>query len=84
VLAATDWGAKLGFTILGVCIFALGIWFLRSGASITAALNRDYARLPFHFQYPTWWHRFIGALFAGFGLLLAITSIVFGFHPTAG
>jgi hypothetical protein len=77
VIAAVDWGAKVGFTLLGLCIVAGGIWFMRFGASISAALNRDYARLPFHFQYPSWWHRFIGLLFVALGLLVTIGSIVF-------
>ncbi len=64
MLATIDWGAKVGFTILGLSVLAAGIWVMRFGASITAALNKDYGRLPFHFQYPSWWHRFVGALFA--------------------
>lgn len=29
------------------------------------------------FQYPSWWHRFMGWLFVGFGVLFAATGLLF-------
>jgi len=67
---------KIGVALIGVGVVAAGIWFMRFGDSITTSLNRDYARLPFRFQYPTWWHRFMGAFFVAIGLLVAIAGVM--------
>jgi len=67
---------KVGIALLGLGIVAAGVWFMRFGDSITTALNRDYARLPLRFQYPPWWHRFMGALFVAIGLLVAIAGVM--------
>jgi threonine/homoserine/homoserine lactone efflux protein len=67
---------KVGVALLGLGLVAAGVWFMRFGASITTALNRDYARLPFRFQYPRWWHRFMGAFFVAIGLLVAIAGVL--------
>ena len=70
-------GAKLLALLIGAGICAVGFWMMRFGEPIITALNRGYARLPFKFQYPLWWHRFTGALFVGIGLLFAIAGLVF-------
>ena len=73
-------GAKLLALTIGVLFCALGLWITRFGGSITTALNRDYARMPFRFmrfQYPPWWHGFFGWLVVGFGALFAIAGLLF-------
>ncbi len=80
MLAAINWGAKLGSIVIGLFVLAGGIWFYRFGDSVITALNRDYARLPFKFQYPSWWHRFMGGMFVAFGLLSVTVGIVFGWR----
>lgn len=53
---------------------------MRFGGAITSALSKDYARMPLRilrFQYPSWWHRFMGWLFVGFGVLFAATGLLF-------
>jgi len=76
VVAAIAWGPKFGALLIALVFCATGLWSMRFGGAITAALNKDYARLPLKFQYPSWWHRFIGWLFVGFGLLTAIVGLV--------
>jgi hypothetical protein len=52
---------------------------MRFGGAITSALNEGYARMPLRilrFQYPSWWHSFIGWLFVGFGVLFAVTGLL--------
>ena len=79
-------GALLGYAALmgtkavaiAIALGAVGVGVaLRSswGAGLQAALNKDYARLPGKFQYPDSWHRFIGALFIAFGLLVAVVGL---------
>ncbi len=73
-------GAKLLALTIGLFFCGLGLWSMRSGAAITSALNRDYARMPLRilrFQYPSWWHGFMGWVFVGFGVLFAVTGLLF-------
>jgi len=70
-------GAKLVALLIGLAFRGVGIWFMRYGHSITTALNRDYARLPFHFQYPSRFHRFFGWHIVCFGVLFALTGVLF-------
>jgi hypothetical protein len=67
---------KVGVTLIGLGVVAAGVLFMRFGDSVTTALNRDYARMPFKFQYPPWWHRLTGALFVVIGLLVAVMGVM--------
>jgi hypothetical protein len=46
----------------------------RFGGPVFVGLNKMFARLPGRWQYPAWWHRFLGAIIVGFGLLFAVTG----------
>src|ERR1700682_6097802 len=73
-------GAKLLALTIGLFFCGLGLWFMRFGGAITSALNKDYARMPLRvlrYQYPSWWHRFMGWLFVEFGVLFAVTGLLF-------
>jgi hypothetical protein len=73
-------GAKLLALTIGLFFCGLGLLFMRFGGAITSALNKDYSRMPLRilrFQYPSWWHRFMGWLFVGFGVLFAVTGLLF-------
>lgn len=72
VVTAVVWGAKLSAIGVGLAIAAAGMSLAVFGAPLVASLNRLYAHLPGHFRYPMWWHRLVGGLIAGIGLLIAI------------
>lgn len=64
-LAAIGVGA--GIVLVG----AIG-WIF--GGHVTTALNVTYAKLPGHFQYPPNWHKLIGGMLIGFGLLIVVVG----------
>jgi hypothetical protein len=74
VVVAVVWPAKLGAVAVGLAFMVAGGAIARYGAPAIVALNKTYARLPGRFQYPPWWHRLLGAMFAAFGLLIAVVG----------
>ena len=67
---------KLLAVAIGLVFAVTGIGFARFGGPVIVALNRDYARMPGRLRYPVWWHMFMGALFVGFGVLIAVVGLV--------
>lgn len=78
MVAATsiNWFAKLAALGIGLGFIGSGLAVIRFGGPAFVGLNKMYARLPGRWQYPAWWHRFIGALIVGFGLLFAIAGVL--------
>ena len=71
-----NWLAKLAALGIGLGFIAIGIAIIRLGSPAIVALNRLYERLPGRFQYPAWWHRLLGGIFVGFGVLFAIAGVL--------
>lgn len=63
--------AAIGLGVGIVLIGAIG-WIF--GGHVTNALNVMYAKLPGHFQYPHNWHKLLGGMFIGFGLLIVVVG----------
>lgn len=76
-----NWLAKLAALGIGIGFVIFGVAIIRFGDPVLGALNKVYARLPGHWQYPAWWHRFLGALIVGFGLLVAVTGVLLAGRP---
>jgi hypothetical protein len=70
------WEAKLGAALIGLAVVAIGVGFVLFGAPLIVSLNNLYARLPGRFQYPLWWHRFVGGIIGAIGLLIAVLGIL--------
>jgi hypothetical protein len=71
-----NWFAKLAALGIGLAFIGIGLAIIRLGGPVFVGLNKMYAQLPGRWQYPAWWHRFLGALIVGFGLLFAIAGVL--------
>ena len=68
---------KLVVIGIGLAIGLVGLVVTYFGKPVVIALNKLYARLPGRWQYPPWWHRLIGGIFVGIGLLTVVLGAVF-------
>lgn len=68
------WAAKLVAIVIGVGLIGAGAALVLFGEGVIYRLNRMYAVLPGKYQYPLWWHRFIGGIICGFGLIVAVVG----------
>lgn len=68
------WGAKTIAVVIGLGLIGIGAALMLVGGAVISRLNRLYAALPGKFQYPRWWHRFIGGIICGFGLIVAVVG----------
>ncbi len=76
VEGSINWFAKLAALLIGVAILGIGVTIFRYGSPVIVGLNKLYTRMPGRFQYPAWWHRFLGAIFIGFGALFAVAGVI--------
>ena len=68
------WAAKLVVIVVGLGLIGIGTALMLFGEGVISTLNRMYAVLPGKFQYPFWWHRVIGGIVGGFGLIVAVVG----------
>src|SRR3981081_4843022 len=76
VAASINWLAKLAALGSGLGFIGICVAIIRFGGPVFVGLNKMYARLPGRWEYSAWWHRFLGAIIVGFGLLFAVTGVL--------
>jgi hypothetical protein len=76
VATSINWFAKLAALGIGLGFIGIGLAIIRFGGPVFVGLNRMYSRLPGRWQYPAGWHRFLGAIIVGFGLLVAVGGVL--------
>ncbi len=76
VATLINWLAKLAALGIGLGFIGIGVAIIRFGGPVFVGLNKMYSRLPGRWQYPAWWHRFLGAIIVGFGLLFAVAGVL--------